>query len=364
MDLKSSLVSILLGTTAISALPAQQSAFRTDFTSHVVPLDELVMAIPRDAIPAIDEPVFVTGAEAGSWLSDREPVAVVRVEDEVAVYPLQILIWHEIVNDVVGGQPVAVTFCPLCNTTLAFDRRHGERVLDFGTTGWLRHSDLVMYDRQTETWWQQATGRGLVGELAGERLTFVPAPVMPWADVVALYPGARVLSRETGHDRRYGRNPYPGYDRIGNGPFRRFFDRVLDNRLEAMERVATVSIGEEHAAWAFEDLSRDPVRNSTVADLPLVLWWEAGTSSALDSRNLGDGRDVGSTVVFDRRLGEEVLSFELRGSTMRDDRTGSLWNRAGLAIAGPYAGRQLSTVPHGNHFWFAWSVFQPETTIR
>ncbi len=123
-------------------------------------------------------------AEAARWLGAREPVAVVTVGDEARAYPLEILIWHEIVNDIIADQPVAVTYCPLCNTALAFERRMDGAVLDFGTTGRLRYADLVMYDRQTESWWQQATGEGIVG-YAGRRLRFIPAPVMSWRDFCA-----------------------------------------------------------------------------------------------------------------------------------------------------------------------------------
>ena len=174
---------------AVAALPASAlgqfgDEWKTDFSRHTVPLDEIVSGgPPKDGIPAIDHPMFVAVHEADRWLGQREPVVVVRLGDETKAYPLQILIWHEIVNDVVGATPVAVTYCPLCNTALAFDRRLDGRVLDFGTTGRLRYSDLVMYDRQTESWWQQATGEAIVGSLAGAELTFIPAPLVSWKTV-------------------------------------------------------------------------------------------------------------------------------------------------------------------------------------
>jgi hypothetical protein len=160
-----------------SSLNAQatEESWITDFSRHTVPLEEIVSGgPPKDGIPALDSPTFETVKEADGWLANEDPVAVVRIGEEVKVYPLQILIWHEIVNDEVDGVPVTVTFCPLCNTTLAFSRVFDGRVLDFGTTGRLRHSDMVMYDRQTETWWQQATGEGLIGTYAGRRLALLP----------------------------------------------------------------------------------------------------------------------------------------------------------------------------------------------
>ena len=141
-----------------SACAQDADTWSTDFSKRTVPMEELMAGGPsKDGIPAIDHPKFETVTQADRWLGKRKPVAVVEINGKAKAYPLQILIWHEIVNDVVGETPVVVTFCPLCNTTLAFDRRFDGRVLDFGTTGYLRHSDLVMYDRQTETWWQQST---------------------------------------------------------------------------------------------------------------------------------------------------------------------------------------------------------------
>ena len=197
---------------------AGQDEWSTDFSKAIVPLEEITSGgPPKDGIRSIDRPDFVTIDEADDWLGDREPVAVVKRNGVTKAYPLSILIWHEIVNDEIGGDPVTVTYCPLCNTTIAVDRNFDGRVLEFGTTGRLRHSDLVMYDRQSETWWQQATGEGLVGEYAGERLTLVPATVMSWRDVKEQLGEALVLSRDTGFPadfrERYGNNPYQGYDR-------------------------------------------------------------------------------------------------------------------------------------------------------
>lgn len=123
---------------------------------------------------------------------------LVEIGGDARTYPIQILIWHEIANDTVGGVPVAVTFCPLCNTAIVFDWRVDTQVLDFGTTGRLRWSNLIMYDRQTESWWQQATGAGIAGEFAGAQLTFLPAAIIAWESFVASHPDGQVLSRETG----------------------------------------------------------------------------------------------------------------------------------------------------------------------
>jgi len=337
--------------------------WRTDFSRHSVPLEEIVSGgPPKDGIPAIDRPRFESVRDAGRWLDDRDPVMVVENGDVANAYPLAILTWHEIVNDEVAGLPVAVTFCPLCNTALVFDRRLEGRLLDFGETGRLRHSDLVMYDRQTETWWQQATGDAIVGELVGKALRRVPSNTLAWATARELYPDLRVLSRHTGHDRPYGRNPYAGYDDPGSSPLARFFNRDADPRLRAMERVVAVELG---VGWAapFPALREARVANAEVKGTPLVALWSPGAASALDAAEIARGRDVGQTAVYDRRVGTRVLTFHPVQGGFRDRETGSGWTLAGRAVDGPLQGQRLRPIPHGNHFWFAWAVFRPETEV-
>ena len=341
----------------------------TDFTKHTVPLEEITSGgPPKDGIQAIDAPRFVDIKAADRWLGNREPIAVVRAGGVTKAYPLQILIRHEIVNDVVGGEPITVTYCPLCNTTLAFDRRYDGKVLDFGTTGRLRHSDLVMYDRQTETWWQQATGEGIVGQYAGERLTFIPANVMSWRDVKEQLPDARVLSRETGllSPSAYGRNPYVGYDQ-GRGPFERFFRFGRDdNRLPPMERVVALEDTEAEAYLAvpFSVLKDVRVANVEVGNRNVVVFWAPGTASAVDAANIADSRDVGSSATFDPVVDGRKLVFEKAGDgRFKDRQTGTVWNLVGQAIEGELVGTQLTEVVHGNHFWFAWGVFRSETKV-
>jgi len=220
-----------------------------------VPLSEFQAGGPgKDGIPAVDVPRFTAVGSVG-FLQDREPVIELVVDGDARAYPIQILIWHEIVNDAVGGVPVAVTFCPLCNTALVFDRRLGGTTLDFGTTGNLRNSDLVMYDRQTESWWQQFGGRALVGKLVGRRLDRVPSRIVAWADFRRTHPSGQVLSRETGHTRPYGRNPYVGYDSVGSPPF--FPTKNSgDDRLRPKERVVFVERGDEAVAVPFTTCGR------------------------------------------------------------------------------------------------------------
>ncbi|MFQ6019666.1 MAG: DUF3179 domain-containing (seleno)protein, partial [Dehalococcoidia bacterium] len=160
-------------------IPSVASSWNTNWAKRSIDLEELRAGIPRDdprdAIPPIDAPQFETVAEAGDWLAEREPVLLFQTRGEARAYPLQILTWHEVVNDEVNGVPVAITFCPLCNTGLVFDRTVQGQVLRFGTSGLLRSSDLVMWDDKTESLWQQITGEAIVGDLTGATLEFLPS---------------------------------------------------------------------------------------------------------------------------------------------------------------------------------------------
>jgi hypothetical protein len=275
------------------------AGWKTDFARHSVPLREFQSGGPgKDGIPALDRPRFVRVAEA-SFLRPREPVIALMLAGRARAYPLQILTWHEIVNDVVAGVPVAVTFCPLCNTAIAFDRRVEGRTLSFGTTGNLRNSDLVMYDRQTESWWQQFGGEGVVGRYAGTRLRTLPARIVAWRSFRAQHPDGLVLSRNTGYSRPYGENPYAGYDDVSSPPF--FPARNADDkRLPPKERVVFLERDGSALAIPFSTLAKKRQVEVTLAGHRFGVRWEGGVSSALDSGEVASGRDVGAAQVFER----------------------------------------------------------------
>ena len=338
------------------------AGWRTDFSYHSVPFrDFLSGGPPRDGIRPIDRPAFVAVGQADEWLSDMEPVISFELNGDRRAYPLQILIWHEVVNDEVGGIPVTVTFCPLCNSAIVFERTVNGLVLDFGTTGNLRKSDLVMWDRQTESWWQQLTGEALVGVMAGTKLTFLPAPIVSWRDFATNNPDGLVLSKDTGFGRRYGENPYVGYDRVDNPPF--LFDGDLDGRLQPKERVAAVSVDGVDAAFPFSILAQEGAVNYPVNGVDLAVFFKSGTASALDGPVIGFSRDVGSVSVFDAVLDGQRLTFSAAEGGFTDIETGSTWNILGEATDGPLAGERLTKIVHGDHFWFAWAAFKPETLI-
>jgi hypothetical protein len=345
-----------------ASLQAATSGWETNWNRRTIEYDELLSGgPPRDGIPSIDDPQFITPDQAQEWLADNEPVIALEINGDARAYPLQILTWHEIVNDTVGDVPVAVTFCPLCNSAITFDRRFDDQVFDFGTSGLLRNSDLVMYDRTTETLWQQFTGEGIVGDLAGEQLAFIPSSLISFADFRAAHPEGQILSRETGFSRRYGQNPYVGYDTIGNDPF--LFSGPVDGRLAAMERVVTVSLPEVDLAYPLTILSGEGVINDTRAGLDLVVFHQPGTSSALGSQVIAEAEDVGATGVFERTLDDQTLTFQRDGDKIVDVETSTTWNILGQAIDGPLSGEQLTPVVAADHFWFSWAAFRPDTLI-
>jgi hypothetical protein len=313
-----------------------------------------------DGIPSIDEPRFLHIADV-DFLQDREPVFVLMLEGEARAYPLQIMVWHEIVNDSVAGIPVAVTYCPLCNSAFAHDRRHEGRVLEFGVSGALWNSSLVMFDRQTFSLWSHFTGQGLLGVFGGDQLNRFPVTLASWAEFEVAHPDGIVLSRDTGYSRDYGRNPYPGYDDVDTPPF--LFEGEVDGRHAAKTRVVGLDLPGGPQAVTGDRLKQDRVVTLTDGERPLVVWWQPGSSSALDAATVAEGRDVGTTGVFEAVLDGRTLSFRSFEDGFRDDETSSTWNIFGTATAGPLSGRQLTAVTHVDTFWFAWSAFQPDTTV-
>ncbi|MCZ6466486.1 MAG: DUF3179 domain-containing protein [Alphaproteobacteria bacterium] len=283
-----------LAVAAVLALPAAAGANpmfwagewpNTDFSRHSVDLAEIMSGgPPKDGIPSIDDPRFVPVSEVTD-LTDTEPVIGVTVNGEARAYPLGIITRHEIVNDTIGGVPVTVTYCPLCNSSIVFDRRVDGQVLDFGTTGKLRNSDLVMYDRQTESWWQQFSGQAIVGKMTGKTLKMLPSRQESFARFRARAPNGKVLVSNQPF-RRYGINPYVRYD---SAPFPFLFRGDLPEGIAPMVRV--VAVGGE--AWSLPLLRK----KGTIVRGDLVLSWEAGQNSALDTRVIRRGRDVGNVVV-------------------------------------------------------------------
>ena len=317
---------------------------------------------PPDGIPAIDRPEFEQ-ADRVDWLEENEAVLSLTVGGETRAYPLRVMTWHEIVNDDVGGTPVAVTYCPLCNSGVAFERTvAGRGTLDFGTSGLLYADNLVMYDRQTQSLWPQLTGEASIGALTGTQLVAIPMGTVAWSDFLSAHPAARVLSQDTGFERPYGTNPYAGYD-DPNGDLLFGLPDDLDVRLPVKERVVGVSSGPDSVAVVRSSLiGTDPLEVS-VGDRTLVLWHRPGQASALDASTVAGGADIGTVGVYVPVVEAQRLHFEADGSGFRDRETGSSWNVLGQATAGPLQGAELRAYPHLDTFWFAWASFHVETAV-
>ncbi len=325
---------------------------------------------PPDGIRPIEyeQACFDTIEEAEDDLTEKAPVLAIEVGGDARAYPLGILTQHEIVNDVVGGVPVVVTYCPLCNSGLAFERTVGGEVLTFGTSGRLYQSNLVMYDRQHRNLWSQFDGRAVVGtvedDLTGTELVRIPTSLLGWAEFRELRPDGLVLSRDVDPSRDYNRNPYPGYDDIGIGFG--IYDGERDDRLPPNTRVVGVGAGLDPVAVPLPRLRDERVVAVEVDGRPVSVWWAPGAASALDQRQLDLGQDVGQTLSVVATLQDgTALAFAPgpEDGTFVDDRTGSTWDLLGRAVAGELAGTQLEVLARDDTFWFVWFGFQPDTRV-
>ncbi|WP_424942924.1 DUF3179 domain-containing protein [Aliiroseovarius crassostreae] len=275
---------------------------KTDFTRTTVDnWTEILSGGPgRDGIPALSNPEFIPAVDE-TRLGAREPVITLEIAGQVPrAYPIRYLTWHEIVNDRIGNTPVAVTFCPLCNSGMVFDRRVDGQLLTFGVSGKLRNSDMVMYDRETESWWQQAIGTGIVGAHTGTELKQLPAWMESWAEFTRRNPNGLVMDEPKAR-RAYGRNPYVGYD-SRKRPYGFFNGETPPHGIPALARV--VRVGDR--AWPVARLTKQ----GEITEAGVTISWAAGQASALDKGRIANGRDVGTIRVRDaqgRDLPHDVL---------------------------------------------------------
>jgi hypothetical protein len=243
---------------------------------------------PKDGIPALSDPQFIPASQE-TRIAENEPVITLEIAGEIPrAYPIRYLTWHEIVNDVVGGVPVAVTFCPLCNSALTFDRRVEGRVLSFGVSGKLRNSDMIMYDRETQSWWQQAIGEGVVGEMTGRRLAHLPSWMESFGAFQTRHPDGLVMA-EPAWNRPYGRNPYRSYD-TSHRPFL-YSGEMPPHGIAPLMRVVRV----DDRAWPMDRIAAA----GRILEAGLEIDWTAGQASALDTDRISEGRDIGSVRVRD-----------------------------------------------------------------
>lgn len=344
----------------------------TDTSKRNIELSEITMVLPRGSFPTIDYPEFIHREQALGEYFNEEPVLSVVIGRQAKAYPLNVLTMHEISNDILSGRPILLTYCPLCNSSVVYDRRIsiGEetRILEFEVSGMLRNSDMIMADKESESWWQQLTGESIVGKYMGIDLQVIPSVVISMEEFFDAYPNGMVLSRsmDTKAKESYGTNPYRKYDRDAGAPYKRFFDYSdIDHRLPPMERIVAVEHfdGVNKRIYPFSVLRDKRVVHDTFQNQELVVFYSSKTISILDERDISKSRRVGSTAVFSSDLDGLHLTFKAKNDHFVDDQTGSIWTIAGICVEGPLKNKHLQIVPHGNHFAFAWLSFHPDSDI-
>ncbi len=288
---------------------------------------------PKDGIPSIDEPKFIKVNEA-DFLNDNELVLGLDYNGVVKAYPFQILVWHEIVNDFANDKPILVTYCPLCGTGIAFNRQLDGETVEFGVSGKLYNSDLVMYDRKTDSYWQQLTGEAIVGELSGMMLEKIPIDTVTWGEWRAKHPDTLVLSRNTGFIRPYGSSPYGDYDSSQEIYFP--VDN-LDKRLHPKAFVYGIDINGKYKAYPWDEVKNVRVINDEFAGKRLLIV----------------STETNAVRVYDRKQ----LEFKIINGKLVDNNG----NELNLDGSGDMEG--LEEIIGVNSFWFAWAAFHPETEL-
>lgn len=335
-------------------------AWDTDFSRQSGSMDTFVALGDADSMTPIDTPVWKAVSEV-TWLGDKSPVIVVHIADPARAYPLSVLIAHGVVNDTVGSVMLAVTFCPLCNSPIVYDRLVAGDVLRFGTTGTIRNGGLVMWDDRTQSWWQQLTGEAIVGAYMGVHLDIVPSQVVGFRVFADRYPAGVVLVGDAALPSvSYGRNPYIGYD---SNPQPFLYTETIDSRLFATERVLAGYVDGQPMAYPFSVLSRVHVINDTLDDSPVVAFWEAGANSTQDTADIDASRDVGMAMLFNPLVNGHWLTFRYDNGMIRDNQTNSTWDIFGTAMSGEMAGAMLMPYNAYPYFWFAWAANAPDTGL-
>jgi hypothetical protein len=314
----------------------------------IVPPEQIVSGgPPPDGIPSIDNPKFINVLAAEEFLEDSDLVVGLNINGDIRAYPLQILVWHEIVNDKVGGVPVTVTYCPLCFTNQVFNRTMNDgQILEFGTSGKLYNSNLVMYDRTTKSLWSQAMAQGIVGKLAEVKLERIPFDVAYWKEWKQFYPDSNVLSTDTGSTRPYGADPYGDYYTNGDVLFP---ISNSDDRLGLKEIVIGLENKGQYKAFKLQEVEDKKVINDQVIGKPIVLF----------------SLHQFMVRVYDPVVDGQILEFNynIRDKGFVDKQTRSMWNFEGNAISGHMKGKQLTRIPFDEGFWFEWVAFHPKTGL-
>ncbi|MDF2421429.1 MAG: DUF3179 domain-containing protein [Nitrosopumilus sp.] len=331
--------------TPIETIDSSELAImETNGIKHIIPLDKIKGGgPPKDGIPSIDNPVF-SNIQDSNFMSDSDTVIGLEINGEAKAYPLFILVWHEIVNDRLGDTPVSVTYCPLCYTNQVFERIINNQEVEFGTSGKLYNSNLLMYDRFTESYWSQALGMAVTGELSGYQLDLVPFDVITWGDWKTLHPDTLVLTTDTGYIRSYATDPYGSYY---TEPRIMFPVEHSDDRMNPKEIILGFNQNGIYKAYKQNDIESNVLINDSIGETPVML-------VSLFSQN---------SRAFERIIDGKILDFTYTDGKIFDTQTNSEWNYDGLAISGKYEGNQLERMSIEPGFWFAWVAFHPNTLV-
>jgi Protein of unknown function (DUF3179) len=352
----------IMGQTAMDNILKAYPKWTTNFEKKSIDLNELLSGgPPKDGIPAIVNPKFTTQDEATNWLDNKEPVIAVNMNGMSKAYPLQILIFHEIVNDRIGSTPLLISFCPLCYSGIVFNRTVNGMAVNFGVSGLLRNSDMVMYDQLSESFWQQFTGEAIVGDQTGTQLEIIPSQIISFEQFMNNYPDGLILSKNTGFKRPYGMTPYTKYDSKDALPF--LFNGKKDSRLPQNEKVIGIKMDSLAKAYPYSITSKKKVINDKVGQQEIVLFHIPGTFSSLDQKYINESKDVGSTGVFYRNIDNYQLTFKYENDKIIDKQTQSVWSITGQCINGELKTKQLKKTLYGDYFSFAWFAFRPNSLI-
>ena len=353
-------VSIFLLSIIFFSIDKEKSIFKISLSQeikHTVPLAKIVSGgPPKDGIPSIDSPKFQSVREADKILEDSEFVLGLNINGDIRVYPLQILVWHEIVNDVVGGKPIAVTYCPLCFTNQVFNRTLIDgNIVEFGISGKLYNSNLVMYDRKSNSLWSQALGEGIVGDYSGIKLEKIPFDIAYWKEWKKLYPESKVLSRDTGSVRPYGADPYGNYYTNDLILFPLAND---DKRIGLKEIVIGLEDENQYKAYKLQDIETNKVINDIIGDdKKIALVSLKPFMVRVFDRGIDDNvNDEGKKIIVD-------LFYNETNNTLTDRVTDSELNFDGKFINGQLQDKQLKRLAMDQGFWFEWTAFHPETEV-
>lgn len=343
--------------------------WRTDTSRKEIALSELTLATERDAVPTLSYPRFISKDDRHNHYYEFEPVIAIQFGGQAKAYPLSILTMYELANDSLGGYELMVTFCPMCHAAIVFNRevdvQGKKRLLNFHISGILMHNDMVMYDSETESWWEQLMGSAIVGEMAGTTLEFMPSMLISVKDFFDRFPGGKIMSSEgIKIVKQHHHKPFHHLEHDSVHMLPEFYlPEKTDPRLPPLERVLDIHVDEHVTIYPYHILAQKQVLNDSFDGLNFAIFYHGETVSALDEDKLKKSRHVGSATAFRSKVDNRVLTFVKDGNYFRDHQTGSLWDITGYCREGILKGKQMWLLPHSNHFAFAYLAFYPESEI-